>query len=98
MERSDFETSTKRARVAQSRTRVSGNIMRDFKWVTGRWKWWPDQTTVSCQVWNERGGPALNGLHRRTYWLCMGWSRIEVFPVNDAVDDLQNGGLGDGRA
>lgn len=98
MERSDFETSTERARVAHSRTRVNGSVTKDFKWVTGRWCWWPDQTMVSCQVWNEHGGPALNGLQRRIYWLCMGWSKIEVFPVVDQVDTIQNGGRGDGGA
>lgn len=98
MERSDFETSVKRAQFARSHTRVDGSIITDFKWVTGRWKWWPDRTTVSCKVWNEQGGPALTGLHRKTYWLCVGWSRIEVLQGDNPVDVLQNGGKGDGGA
>jgi len=92
MERSDFENSTKKAQRYLTRSRVSGLVTKDFMWATGRWRWWPERFTQAVFLWNPEGGAALNGVHRRTYWLCMGWSRIEVRPDVDHVDTIQNGG------
>lgn len=79
MQRSDFEDATKKAQRHWTRSRVVGSITRDFMWVTGRWRWWPERSEQPVQLWNIAGGPAIPGMQRRTYWLCMGWSRIEIF-------------------
>jgi hypothetical protein len=92
MERSDFEHSLKRASQWKSRTRIAGTVTRDFMLITGRWRWYPERFKQQLYIWNPNGGPALDGAHIRTYWLCMGWSAIEVFPGDDPRDTLQNGG------
>jgi hypothetical protein len=91
MDGADFEQSAARARKAQSRSRTVGLVTKDFMWITGRWRWWPESTTMPTRIWNPEGGAALFGFHRRTYWLCLGWSRIEVVPHDDPRDTIQHG-------
>lgn len=89
MDRTDFETSTKRAKRAQSQTRIFGNLVTDFKWVTRtetgriRWQWLPRIEEAMVPLWNPSGGPALLGYSKRTYWLCLGWSLLEFIPEDD---------------
>ena len=97
----DFEehalmTSRERAQRAQTRTRIDGNIIKDFTWKTGRWYWRIHRECGLGKWWNQEGGTAPGMAWKKTYWLCLGWSRIEVLPEPDPVDTLQNGGLGNG--
>lgn len=92
MDREDFETSRARSRSAGSRTKTVGNVTKDFKAQTGKWLWWPETTERFISVWNPEMGPALSAFQRVTYWLCLGWSRIEIVAPDDPRDGIQNGG------
>jgi hypothetical protein len=91
MDREDFETSQARARKAMTRPRVSGPTIRDFKFITGRWCWLPDRSESVLPIWNPEGGPANSAFQRKVYWLCMGWSRMEMLAGDDPRVQLQRG-------
>jgi hypothetical protein len=93
-----YETSSGRAKQHASRTRIKENVVRDFSWSTGLWYWMPKTEKGPGLYWNPSSGPALKTKWKKTYWLCLGWSRIEILPVDDPVDTIQNGGLGNGGA
>jgi hypothetical protein len=95
-EQENFKTSEARAKRARSRTvlrkSIDGDCVIDFKWITGQWCWLPRSESGKGFMWNPSGGPALNTLYKKTYWLCMGWSRIDILPEDNPVDVIQNGG------
>jgi hypothetical protein len=85
MEQEDYSRSSSRARLARSFSRASGLVVRDFKPLTRdfetnrvRWHWFPVIEESILPIWNPEGGPALRGALKKTYWLCMGWSRMEL--------------------
>lgn len=82
-ERANFESSTARAKEARTMTRISGSRVKDFKFKTGRWFWFPNVTDHVYYGWNPTGGPALVVFHHVGYWLCVGWSSIEELPATD---------------
>ena len=97
-DRHAYETSIERAQRAVTRSRSRGNIVKDFQRKTGLWYWFPHTISGKGFFFNPSGGPALNTLYKKTYWLCFGWSTIELLPEDNPVDTIQNGGLGNGGA
>lgn len=97
MDRIDFETSTARAKEAQSRTTIKGAVVCDFKGMTRRdsgairWHWVPHVEEYVYPIFNPDGGPAFMGYHRKTYWLCMGWSHLEILEPDDPRAKTQSG-------
>lgn len=88
-EQHNFETSAARAKRAQSQSKICGDRVKDFKWVTRtehgslRWHWLPRIEEAMVPLWNPQGGPALLGYSYRRYWLCMGWSVLEFVTEDD---------------
>jgi hypothetical protein len=82
-EQANFETSRARALKAVTRSKTMGLVTTYFKWRTGRWVWVPERTAYVGPLWNISGGPSLTGLYQKTYWLCLGWARIEELAEDD---------------
>lgn len=99
MEQEDFERSTGRAHQARTYTWMRGLVTKDFKLVTRkpesgrvRWHWLPMVQESVMPIWNPDGGPALSGYLKKTYWLCMGWSRMELLESDDPRTQCHTGG------
>lgn len=83
IERANWESSSKRAKFAMTRTKIRGGLVKDFSWRSGRWCWMPRITDHVYYGWNLEGGPAGVIFHHVGYWLCLGWSTIEELPTSD---------------
>lgn len=83
VERANYESSSKRARRAMSRTSLKNGVVKDFQWRTGRWLWMPRITDHVYWGWNPTGEAARVVFHHVGYWLCLGWSTIEELPASD---------------
>lgn len=97
-DRHSYETSLERAQRAVTRSRSHGNIVKDFQRKTGLWYWLPHREHGRGFYFNPQGGKAFDTIYHKTYWLCMGWSTVEILPAENPVDTIQNGGLGNGGA